>query len=838
MKRRSFLSIHNLFYLLFILVLIFGTTTLFNNINTKDIPTGNAISGEWTSYTSAFSGSGTESDPYKIASAENLAYLALQVNSGTTYDEMYFKQTANIDLSAHYWVPIGTDETNCFSGKYNGGEHVIFNMTTKTVNISGLFGTIQGANISNLGIEDSVIIGMQRAGGLAGKATSEGRGNMIQNCYNSANVTVDGTFNDESVPIFAGGIIGSCDIINITNCYNSGTINAIHSGNVSYVGGMFGAAQGEIKNCYNNGMVYATSNDSVSLAGICASKTANGSLTIANCFNAGEIYAEKASHANIGGLGGAFSAHFYIYNSYNIGNLYSKINNTQIGGIVCGTSVKPTALLTRYISIIDCINIGTIQSTYSNGSAEGIYGGIIGSFSSSNELLGIPRTTIKGCINKSSLSSLSSINKGGIVGKAIRTDGFTISDCIYSDLDYGIGQWVEAGASNTGCTKDPNVSVNVEPRLEEWYTDSSNWYKDDLWDFENIWTMAPKFNDDFPVFQWRINQLEYIINLNANGGTLNIGAQIKVPYGSTYTMPSTSKVTRTGYTLTGWKAVIENSTYTYTPGQIITIPTWSASQTTVTFYAQWRANTYTVSFDNTNYIVYPASVNFHFNGISGIMSTRIENNESITSVTITSSTNNDAAQGFYIAMGKLTVGEKYTWSVDIKSTHSHLIRIGQEQGGTLTNYFSVTTSWQTLTWTYTTTEQPWTAFEFYRGSGNWVVGEVFEFKNLVLKKTSDTVTDQVVPTMSYTFDQYYTNLPTPTRYGYNFTGWYTSANGGSQVTSSTQVKTANNHTLYSRWTAKTDCVLTFNANGGTVSPASRNQTFTQVGTHQQVEEMR
>ena len=72
MKRRSFLSIHNLFYLLFILVLIFGTTTLFNNINTKDIPTGNAISGEWTSYTSAFSGSGTESSPYLTQVQETL----------------------------------------------------------------------------------------------------------------------------------------------------------------------------------------------------------------------------------------------------------------------------------------------------------------------------------------------------------------------------------------------------------------------------------------------------------------------------------------------------------------------------------------------------------------------------------------------------------------------------------------------------------------------------------------------------------------------------------------------------------------------------------------------
>ena len=65
-------------------------------------------------------------------------------------------------------------------------------------------------------------------------------------------------------------------------------------------------------------------------------------------------------------------------------------------------------------------------------------------------------------------------------------------------------------------------------------------------------------------------------------------------------------------------------------------------------------------------------------------------------------------------------------------------------------------------------------------------------------------------------------LPTPTRDGYIFDGWYTSASGGQQVTTAT-VFTAD-ATVYAQWMKKEDpkpiYTITFNANGGSVSPAS------------------
>lgn len=49
----------------------------------------------------------------------------------------------------------------------------------------------------------------------------------------------------------------------------------------------------------------------------------------------------------------------------------------------------------------------------------------------------------------------------------------------------------------------------------------------------------------------------------------------------------------------------------------------------------------------------------------------------------------------------------------------------------------------------------------------------------------------------------YGDLPKPSRTGYSFDGWYTQASGGTKITSTSQVTTSGNHTLYAHWT-KTD----------------------------------
>ena len=64
-------------------------------------------------------------------------------------------------------------------------------------------------------------------------------------------------------------------------------------------------------------------------------------------------------------------------------------------------------------------------------------------------------------------------------------------------------------------------------------------------------------------------------------------------------------------------------------------------------------------------------------------------------------------------------------------------------------------------------------------------------------------------------------LPTPTRSGYTFEGWFTDANGGSQVSSSTKI--TGNVTYYAHWLD-----IGFNY-GGKVRDSSFSQAFSEVG---------
>ena len=81
-----------------------------------------------------------------------------------------------------------------------------------------------------------------------------------------------------------------------------------------------------------------------------------------------------------------------------------------------------------------------------------------------------------------------------------------------------------------------------------------------------------------------------------------------------------------------------------------------------------------------------------------------------------------------------------------------------------------------------------------------------------------------VVTCSSNYGKTYGTLPTPTRTGYDFDGWYTQETGGTKVTANSSVGTDPPATLYARWKGKTYTV-SFNANGGTVGTASDTVTY-------------
>ncbi|MDE6029973.1 MAG: InlB B-repeat-containing protein [Clostridiales bacterium] len=92
------------------------------------------------------------------------------------------------------------------------------------------------------------------------------------------------------------------------------------------------------------------------------------------------------------------------------------------------------------------------------------------------------------------------------------------------------------------------------------------------------------------------------------------------------------------------------------------------------------------------------------------------------------------------------------------------------------------------------------------------------------KNTSDNVT-----VGSYTNPKYngkYGTLPTPTRTGYTFLGWFTEAENGTRVTANTDVDNYNTHTLYAHWRVKTYRVK-YDPNGGSVS-GSKTITYGQT----------
>lgn len=119
-------------------------------------------------------GDGSKTNPYEIATAEQLAKLARDVNNGNTSQAFlgkYFKLTADIDLKNGIWMPIGkyynygkdNGNNRLFFGKFDGNGHVIKNMHiqwegTDAWSAWGLFSTLQGASSTNLTTVTNLII--------------------------------------------------------------------------------------------------------------------------------------------------------------------------------------------------------------------------------------------------------------------------------------------------------------------------------------------------------------------------------------------------------------------------------------------------------------------------------------------------------------------------------------------------------------------------------------------------------------------------------------------------------------------------------------------------------
>lgn len=172
---------------------------------------------EWDTHY-GFTGEGTYESPYLIQNADDLIAFSDAVNNGNYFANLYFRQTADIDLAeCDNFVPIGTFDSNyMFRGVYDGGGHRIYNIHIDARDMDykfvGLFGKLGGV-VMNLGIESGTMHG-EYVGAIAAADSSNEA--MIINCYNRA---------DLYAIVRCGGIADNFSSGRILGCANYGHLS-------------------------------------------------------------------------------------------------------------------------------------------------------------------------------------------------------------------------------------------------------------------------------------------------------------------------------------------------------------------------------------------------------------------------------------------------------------------------------------------------------------------------------------------------------------------------------------------------------------------------------------
>lgn len=275
-----------------------------------------------------------------IATAQELAYFAQQVNKrgaiafgengsiehngagGNNFKGYYFALSADIDLSRHYWTPIGSASPS-FKGHFDGAGHevkgLVVNMEGQYGSVyAGLFGYLyDGAAIRNLGVRlgeegvkvtlayvDQNIGSYAYAGGLAGYLSN----GSISNCYVEGEACVMASGPND---VCAGGLVGfTFGSATITHCYT--TVNVSTEGlqrKECGAGGIVGLLNnsGNISYTYATGIVGTTASQMA--GGICG-RLYKGGITNSLALNA-EINGEDTGR--IGGYSsnkGTFSDNY------------------------------------------------------------------------------------------------------------------------------------------------------------------------------------------------------------------------------------------------------------------------------------------------------------------------------------------------------------------------------------------------------------------------------------------------------------------------------------------------------------------------------------------------
>ena len=372
-------------------------------------------------------GAGTESDPYRLSTTQDL----LAMKPALVHGQMiYFKLMNDIDMSSiENWDPLNPDSPYDLGIDFDGGGYSLKNLKSKGKTYSSFFGVLYG-KCYNVKFVDAEIVSASNSGagiiggyiGTGGKPaivseveasgiiTCNGKGQSvgglggnvreatIENC--TVNVTVSNPMGDGSNRTASGGIVGKTieSDVKIKNCVVRGVVEITKGINNTYTGGIVGwqsAAGAEITGCE----VYATVKSAGERVGGIVGHYQGG--TLSGCKFYGEV---NAATQYAGGIAGITSSESVIENCLSSGKIVCK---NYVGGIV--------GMNENTLAVRRCESSSTINCSDNVGGILGI---------SKNDKV----ATIEDCVFSGNMTAGQRV--GGIVGDLVK--GSSVRRCYVS----------------------------------------------------------------------------------------------------------------------------------------------------------------------------------------------------------------------------------------------------------------------------------------------------------------------------------------------------------------------------------------------------------------------
>ena len=266
-------------------------------------------------------GSGTESDPWIITSADELNAMRQDLSA-------HFRLGNDIDLAASVvwnggesWEPIG-DSADRFNGSLDGGGNAIRNLNiSRSVTHQGLFGYLQDAAVKNLVLEGAHVWGGAYTGALAGYVAGSSTIDRVE-----VNGEIVGTHS------YVGGLAGFITNNTLLRYGRfAGMVRMSMGGSVT--GGLVGFAGGSARIAYahTDGIV-AGGESTGGLVG----HQGNPAVT-ADSFSRAEVSGTTRVGGLIGRLGSPFThSWLYVRRSYSSGSVVA--SGSLVGGLVGSNS--------------------------------------------------------------------------------------------------------------------------------------------------------------------------------------------------------------------------------------------------------------------------------------------------------------------------------------------------------------------------------------------------------------------------------------------------------------------------------------------------------------------